>query len=147
MFRGLFNKFSKVTELLTGRRKIDEELYDELEESLILSDVGVQTATRIVSDLRDATRKQRLSSAEEVRDWLKGEIARILQEGSSGFHWGPEAPTLVLVVGVNGTGKTTSVAKLARYFTDQRKKVVLAAADTFRAAAIDQLQVWADRVG
>src|SRR3954471_11805195 len=109
MFRGLFNKFSKVTDLLTGRRKIDDELYDELEETLILSDVGVQTATRIVADLREATRRNRLSSAEEVKDWLKGEIERLLAAEAPGLRWGPEAPTLILVVGVNGTGKTTSV--------------------------------------
>lgn len=144
MFRGLFNK---VTQLLTGRGKIDEELYDELEETLILSDVGVQTATRLVADLREATRRKRLSSAEEVKEWLRAEIERLLSEGETGLRWSSQSPTLVLVVGVNGTGKTTSTAKLAYHFSRQRKKVLLAAADTFRAAAIDQLQLWADRVG
>lgn len=147
MFRGLFSKFSKVTDLLTGRRKIDEELFEELEETLILSDVGVQTTTRILSDLREAARRNRLSTAEDVKEWLKGEIDRLLSTGSSGIRWSAEPPTLIMVVGVNGTGKTTSVAKLAHYLMGQRKKVMLAAADTFRAAAIDQLQVWADRVG
>jgi fused signal recognition particle receptor len=143
MFRGLF---SKVSQLLTGRRKIDEELYEELEETLILSDVGVETATRLVSSLRDATRRNRLSSAEEVQDWLKGEIERILAGGDREIRWSPEPPTLIMVVGVNGTGKTTSIAKLAHFLARERKKVLLAAADTFRAAAIDQLQVWAERV-
>jgi len=147
MFRGLFNKFSKVTELLTGRKKIDEELYEELEETLILSDVGVQTATRLVSELRDAVRKQRLSTADEVKDWLKGAIERILSQGETDINWSADRPTLIMMVGVNGTGKTTSTAKLAQYLARNRRKVVLAAADTFRAAAIDQLQVWADRVG
>src|SRR5262245_14725969 len=135
MFRGLFSKFSKVTDLLTGRRKIDEELFEELEETLILSDVGVQTATRNLSDLREAARRNRLSTAEDVKEWLKGEIDRLLSEGSTGIRWSPEPPTLIMVVGVNGTGKTTSVAKLAHYLMAQRKKVMLAAADTFRAAA------------
>ncbi len=144
MFRNLF---SKVTQLFTGRTKIDDELYDELEETLILSDVGVYTATRLVSELRTATRKQRLSTAEEVQDWLKAEISRLLTVGDSEFHFAPEGPTLALIVGVNGTGKTTSTAKLAQYYSRQRKKVLLAAADTFRAAAIDQLDIWAKRVG
>jgi fused signal recognition particle receptor len=107
----------------------------------------VGTATRLVAGLRDATRKNRLSTAEEVQDWFKGEIARILSPGNGEINWGPQSPTLILVVGVNGTGKTTSTAKLAQHLTRQRKKVVLAAADTFRAAAIDQLEVWADRLG
>lgn len=146
MFKGLFQKFQKVTELLTRRTRIDEELFEELEETLIESDVGVQTATRLVANLREATRKNRLSSAEEVQEWLQGEIERILSAGNLEVNWSPAPPTLVMVIGVNGTGKTTSVAKLAQYFSRQRKKVLLAAADTFRAAAIDQLQVWADRV-
>ena len=144
MFRGLFQK---VTQLVTRRGKIDEELYDELEDSLIESDVGVQTASALVTRLREATRKNRLSSAEEVRTWLKDEISRILASGDTGIRWSPRSPTLIMAVGVNGTGKTTSTAKLAQYFVGQRKKVLLAAADTFRAAAIDQLQVWSERVG
>jgi fused signal recognition particle receptor len=144
MFRGLFKK---VTQLFTGRTSIDDDLYDELEETLIESDVGVQTATRLVSRLREATRKNRLSTPEQVTEWLKGEIERILSEGDRGIRWSPHSPTLILVVGVNGTGKTTSVAKLAQHFSGQGKRVLMAAADTFRAAAIDQLQVWADRVG
>lgn len=144
MFRGLFDK---VTELFTGRTAIDEELYDELEETLILSDVGVETATRLVQDLRTATRKQRLSTADEVQQWLKGEIERLLAEGDRELNWSPSSPTLVLVVGVNGTGKTTSVAKMAEHYKRQGRRVLLAAADTFRAAAIDQLEIWAQRTG
>ena len=144
MFRGLFQK---VTQLVTGRGKIDEELYDELEETLIESDVGVTTASGLVARLREATRKNRLSSAEEVRGWLKDEIARILESGDRDIRWSPQSPTLILVVGVNGTGKTTSIAKLSQHFVGQRKKVLLAAADTVREAAIDQLQVWSERLG
>jgi fused signal recognition particle receptor len=144
MFRGLFQK---VTRLVTGRGKLDEELYEELEETLIESDVGVQTAARLVSDLRDATRRNRLSSAEEVTGWLQDEITRILSEGDRDLAWSPQPPTLILVVGVNGTGKTTSIAKLAQHLRGQQKRVVMAAGDTFRAAAIDQLQVWGERLG
>jgi fused signal recognition particle receptor len=147
LFRGLFQKFQKVTDLLTGRRQIDDELFDELEETLIESDVGVHTATRLVSDLRQASRRNRFSTADQVRDWLKEEITRVLGSGTQEIAWSSQPPTLVLVVGVNGTGKTTSVAKLAHYLTSQRKRVLLAAADTFRAAAIDQLQIWAERTG
>lgn len=148
MFRGLFQKVTqKVNDLFTGRTRIEESLYDELEETLIESDVGVHTATHLVASLRDAVRKNRLSTAEEVTDWLKGEIDRILSTGDREIRWASPPPTLIMVVGVNGTGKTTSIAKLAQLLTRQRKKVVLAAADTFRAAAIDQLQVWSDRIG
>ncbi|HEU4751937.1 MAG TPA: signal recognition particle-docking protein FtsY, partial [Armatimonadota bacterium] len=144
MFRGLFQK---VTQLVTGRGVIDEELYDELEETLIESDVGVQTATRLVNGLREGVRRNRLSGAEEAKDWFKGEIQRILAPGNGEIRWSPQPPTLILVVGVNGTGKTTSIAKLTHFLTGQGHRVVLAAGDTFRAAAIDQLQVWADRLG
>ena len=144
MFRGLF---SKVTQLITGRGKIDDDLFDELEETLISSDVGVQTATRLAGDLRATVRKQRLASADEVTAWLKQEITRILDAGSPDVRWSSEPPTLILVVGVNGTGKTTSTAKLAHHFARGGRTPLLAAADTFRAAAIDQLQIWADRTG
>jgi len=142
-FKGLFKK---VTALVTGRGVIDEELYDELEETLIESDVGVQTATRLVANLRQAVRKNRLSTPDEVKDWLKGEIEAILATDRPGINWSAEAPTLIMVVGVNGTGKTTSIAKLTQHLRRQQKRVLLAAGDTFRAAAIDQLQIWADRL-
>lgn len=112
MFKGLFKK---VTQLFTGRAGIDDELYDELEETLIESDVGVQTATRLVSGLREATRKNRLTTAEEVTDFLKGEIEAILSKGDPEIQWASSRPTLILMVGVNGTGKTT---------TTDRKSVV-----------------------
>ncbi len=144
MFRGLFQK---VTQLVTGRGKIDEALFEELEETLIESDVGVGTATRLVSGLREATRRNRLSSADQVTDYLKGEIERILADDAQGLRWAPQGPTLIMIVGVNGTGKTTTIAKLAQWLKSQRKQVLLAAGDTFRAAAIDQLGIWADRLG
>jgi len=148
MIKGLFQRINQtISQFVTGRGPIDPALYDELEETMIESDVGVETATRLVDELRQAVRKNRLSTADEVAAHLKGEIGRVLREGSGEIRWGAEAPTLVLVVGVNGTGKTTSTAKLAHYFRRQGRSVLLAAADTFRAAAIDQLQLWADRVG
>ena len=144
MFRGLFKK---IDQLITGRGKIDDELYDELEELLIQSDVGVHTAMRIVEDLRQATRRSRLSTADEVRAHLRGELIEILSLGDRRLHLAAEPPTVYLMIGVNGTGKTTTTAKLAHQLKSQGKRVLLAAADTFRAAAIDQLEIWADRVG
>src|SRR5205823_3288119 len=136
MLRGLFKR---IGQLITGRGKVDEELFDELEEALIEADVGVHTATRLVGDLREATRRLRLSTPEEVRQHLRGEIAGILESPEAGFRWSPSAPTLCLVVGVNGTGKTTSIGKLAHLMRRGGKRVLIAAGDTFRAAAIDQL--------
>src|SRR6266571_1009471 len=144
MFRGLFKK---IDQLITGRGKIDDDLYDDLEEMLIQSDVGVHTATRIVDDLRQATRRNRLSTADEVRAHLRGELSQILSLGDTRLRTAAEPPTVYLMVGVNGTGKTTTTAKLASRLKSEGKRVLLAAADTFRAAAIDQLEIWANRVG
>jgi fused signal recognition particle receptor len=144
MFKGLFKK---IDQLITGRGKIDDELYDDLEELLIQSDVGVHTATRIVEDLRQATRRQRLSTADEVRDHLRGELSEILSHGDVRLNTAAVAPTVYLMVGVNGTGKTTTTAKLAHRLKGSGQRVLLAAADTFRAAAIDQLEIWSNRVG
>jgi len=144
MFRGLFNK---VAQVLTRKRGIDEELFEELEEALIQADVSMDTTMRLMRDLREAVRKNRMSTADQVQEWLRNEIDRILSGRNGQINWAPTAPTLILVVGVNGTGKTTTIAKLTAYLQRQRKKVLLAAADTFRAAAIDQLQIWADRQG
>ncbi len=147
MFRSLFSKVTQtVTQFVTGRGRIDDELYDELEATLVEGDVGIETATRLVEELRQAVRKNRLSTAEEVGNWLKDEIARLLAEGDREIRWGSPGPTLILVVGVNGTGKTTSTAKLAQFLRRKGHRVLLAAADTFRAAAIDQLEVWAERL-
>jgi fused signal recognition particle receptor len=143
LFKGLFKK---VTQLFTGRTRLDESLYDELEETLIQSDVGFETSMKLVETLRTRVRKDRLGTAEQAKDALTEEIATILASGNGALNWAADAPTLILVIGVNGTGKTTSVAKMAQYFQERGNRVLLAAADTFRAAAIDQLQVWADRL-
>ena len=141
------NLFQKVDQLLTGRRPVDDELFDELEEALIQADLNIHTAMRIVDDLRRIARDERLAEAEQIRDRLKDEIAQSMAGPDTGLSMASEPPTVYLVVGVNGVGKTTSIAKLAHRFKRQGKRVVLAAADTFRAAAIDQLEIWANRAG
>jgi len=141
------NLFQRVDNLLTGRRPVDDELFDELEEALIGADLNVHTAMRIVEDLRRISREERLTEAEQIRDRLRDEIAQILAGPDVGLRIADVPPTVYLVVGVNGVGKTTSIAKLAHRFKQQGKRVILAAADTFRAAAIDQLEIWANRAG
>lgn len=135
---------SKVEEILTGRRKIDEELYEELEEVLIRSDVGVTTSLELVQRLRQEVKKRKLSEAQELREVLKEEISSLLGEEEP-LQLAENGPSVILVVGVNGVGKTTTIGKLAHYFKHEGQKVVLAAGDTFRAAAIDQLEIWGHR--
>jgi len=145
LFKGLFQK---VDRLLTGRRSVDDELFDELEEALIQADVNIHTTTRIVDDLRQAARRDRISESDDIRARLKDDLLRVLSSnGDEHLKVSPEPPSVYLIVGVNGVGKTTSIAKLAHRFKSQGKRVILAAADTFRAAAIDQLEIWAGRVG
>jgi fused signal recognition particle receptor len=137
---------SKVEEILTGRRKIDEDLYEELEEVLIRSDVGVNTSLELVGRLRKEVKKQKLQEAHELKGVLKELISEILGEETA-LNLAENGPSILLVVGVNGVGKTTTIGKLAHYFQNEGKKVILAAGDTFRAAAIDQLEVWGQRAG
>jgi fused signal recognition particle receptor len=145
LFRGIFQK---VDQLLTGHRPVDDELFDELEEILVQADLSIHTTTRLVDELRQTARKERLSEPSQVRDKLEEGIIRILEDdGRSRLSVASAPPTVYLVVGVNGVGKTTTIAKLAYRFKKEGKKVLLAAADTFRAAAIDQLEIWAGRVG
>lgn len=145
LFKGLFQK---VDQLLTGRRPVDDELFDDLEEALIQADLNIHTAMRIVDDLRQITRKERISDAEDIKNRLRDELIKVLSCGKDiCLRTGPEAPTVYLIVGVNGVGKTTSIAKMANMFKKQGKRVILAAADTFRAAAIDQLEIWSGRIG
>ena len=154
---GLFSRINKglkktrdnmtgaINAALFGKNEIDDEFYEELEEILVMADVGVNTATEIVEKLRDSVFKKNLRKAKDV----KAEIRNICAELLSG---GEEldmitVPSVILVIGVNGVGKTTSIGKMAAMFKDEGKKVILGAADTFRAAAIDQLEIWADRAG
>ena len=132
--------------LLAGR-KIDEELLDEIEEQLILADIGVKTASKIRDDLQAACKEHKIENSEEILEYLKSEMKKYWPQADRSIRMAEKPPTVILVVGVNGTGKTTSIAKLAYLFKQQGKKVCLAAADTFRAAAVEQLSIWADRIG
>jgi fused signal recognition particle receptor len=144
----LRNLFRRVSDLFAGGGEATDELFDELEEVLIASDLSARVAALIVERLRSAVREQRVRTADGVREALRTLIAQMLSEHAAPLAvQAPEPPLLYLIVGVNGTGKTTTIAKLAARFQKQKKSVMLAAADTFRAAAIDQLEVWAQRLG
>ena len=134
----------KINNVFSGFRKVDEELLEELEEVLILSDVGCETSVKIIDGLRQRIKKDNLKEEQEVKEALKKEIQKILEETDSSLKL-ETTPSVILVVGVNGVGKTTSIGKVANYLKKQGKKVVLAAADTFRAAAVEQLEIWANR--
>jgi fused signal recognition particle receptor len=138
----------RIDRLLSGHRTIEPVFLDELEEVLISGDLGVQTTTRIMQELQQAVKEQRLHEPWEIRDHLKQSLLNILSHNSTELHADvPNPPAVILLVGVNGVGKTTTIAKLAYQLKHQGKRVLLAAGDTFRAAAIEQLQEWADRVG
>jgi fused signal recognition particle receptor len=143
--QGLLRRIDRV---LGGRRSIDAELFDELEEVLISGDLGVQTTMRIMQELQQAVKEHRLRDPQDIRTHLKQSLLDILTVGSGDLHVDvANPPAVILMVGVNGVGKTTTIAKLAYQLQHQGKKCLLAAGDTFRAAAIEQLQEWADRVG
>ncbi|HUU42207.1 MAG TPA: signal recognition particle-docking protein FtsY [Planctomycetota bacterium] len=135
---------SRIRELFA--RKIDEETLDEIEELLILADMGVETTTKIIDDLREAYRKKEIEKGADFLELLKTDLKRSLEEKDNRLNEAPQKPTVVMVVGVNGTGKTTSIAKLSKLLSGQGKRVLLAASDTFRAAATEQLDIWAGRV-
>ena len=126
--------------------ELDDDFYDELEESLILADMGVQTTGEAVERLRKATKEQRIKTAEEAREVLKDILTDMLTVGDLALNVAT-TPSVVLVIGVNGVGKTTTIGKLAAKYQAEGKKVLLVAADTFRAAAADQLEIWAGRSG
>ena len=132
--------------VFTGFSEIDDDFYDELEESLILADLGVDTACKAVERLKKAVREQHLKTTEEARTALKEILVEMLNVGDTALNLST-TPSVVLVIGVNGVGKTTTIGKVATQLTRQGKKVLLVAADTFRAAAADQLEVWAQRSG
>jgi fused signal recognition particle receptor len=135
----------KITAVVTGRR-IDQELLDELEEILISADVGVQATMRLIERVQTAAKEQKLTEGDQVVGLLKDEIAAILAKNES--HASASGGLSVwLITGVNGVGKTTTIGKLATYFAGQNRKVMIAACDTFRAAAIDQISIWAQRSG
>ena len=132
--------------VFTGFSEIDDDFYDELEESLILADLGVDTACKAVERLRKAVREQHLKTTEEARTALKEILVDMLNVGDTALNLST-TPSVVLVIGVNGVGKTTTIGKIATQLTRQGKPVLLVAADTFRAAAADQLEIWAQRSG
>ena len=134
----------KMNNVFSNFRKVDEELLEELEEALIMSDVGVETSTRIIGNLRERIKKEKIEDEEGVKNALREEIQKILDEVDNSLHLETN-PSVILVVGVNGVGKTTSIGKIANRLKQDGKKVVIAAADTFRAAAVEQLEIWANR--
>ena len=132
--------------VFSGFSEIDDDFYDELEECLILADLGVETATKAVEQLRKTVRAQRLKSTEEAKSALKDILTGMLEVGSLELDLSTK-PSVILVIGVNGVGKTTTIGKIATQLVRQGKKVLLVAGDTFRAAAADQLEIWAERSG
>ncbi|MBP1676155.1 MAG: signal recognition particle-docking protein FtsY [Bacteroidetes bacterium] len=144
--------FSKITRAVAGKSKVDDEVLDNLEEVLVTSDVGVETTLRIIERIEKRVSKDKYVNTSELNGILKEEIAALLAENNSGIAVDfdtqlPASPYVIMVVGVNGVGKTTTIGKLAHQFTKAGKKVYLGAADTFRAAAVDQLVIWGERVG
>jgi len=144
--------FKKLSRAVIGKSRVDDEVLDNLEEVLITSDVGVETTLRIIKRIEGRASKDKFLNASELNSILKEEIASLLEENNSGLVASfddplPKKPYVIMVVGVNGVGKTTTIGKLAYHFKKAGKKVVLGAADTFRAAAVDQLVIWAERVG
>lgn len=136
----------KIDQVLVSFGKVDEELFEELEEALVTSDIGVNTAIRVMEGIRKKVKEGKITDPVKVKALLKQELLEILGEDASKLDIEP-SPAIIMVIGVNGVGKTTSIGKIASMLKKDGKKVIIAAADTFRAAAIDQLQIWADRVG
>jgi fused signal recognition particle receptor len=136
---------ASVTSMLHSFTKIDEELFEELEELLVMGDVGVATSEHICSELRKQVKEQGIKDPAKIEDMLKKIIADMLR-GGEGLNLSTK-PSVILVIGVNGVGKTTTIGKIAAMLTGQGKKVILGAADTFRAAAVEQLGIWAERAG
>ncbi len=139
------NILSGVENVLSAFSKIDDELFDELEETLILSDIGAETSLGIISSVKERVKKEKVTDVSQIKGLLIEEITKILEDEESEFVL--SKPSVILVIGVNGVGKTTTIGKLASNYKKDGRKVLLAAADTFRAAAIDQLEIWGQRSG
>ncbi len=138
------NFTEKVESLLKSFKQVDDELFEELEEVLVLSDVGVKTSQKIIENLKERVKKEKISATEAVKELLKEEMLSIINLENK---LSEKYPLIILMVGVNGVGKTTSIGKIANLLKSNGKKVLIAAADTFRAAAAEQLEIWAKRVG
>ncbi len=154
-FKKLQNSLSKTRKNITGKieslvknsKKLDDDFWDELEEILIQADCGVKVAVELVENMRANAKKNKLDDPSLVMGLLQEEVVRLMGSESEPLNIPEGEPAVILVVGVNGAGKTTSIAKLAYRFKSENRRVLISAADTFRAAAIDQLQIWADRIG
>ena len=140
---GLFNKIKKLS-IFSGLFSVDEDFFEELEENLILSDMGMDTTMEAVEELRDRVKERKLKDPEEVKACLREILVEMLDVGDTSLHL-EDKPAVILMIGVNGVGKTTTIGKLANGLKKEGNRVLLAAGDTFRAAAADQLTIWADR--
>lgn len=138
--------FGRIDDVFYAFKSVDEDLFEELEEVLITADIGVDTSVYIIDLLRRAAKEKGIKEPADLKEELKNIIATILNEQNTECNF-DASPAVIMVIGVNGVGKTTSIGKMANYYKSQGKKVLLAAADTFRAAAIDQLEIWANRAG
>ena len=136
----------KINNVFSSFRKVDEDFLEELEEILIMSDIGMDTSIKIINNLRERIKKEKIEDEEDVKKALREEMQKILEVTDISLHLNTK-PSVILVVGVNGVGKTTSIGKIANCLAKDGKKVVVAAADTFRAAAVEQLEIWAKRSG
>lgn len=134
----------KINNVFSTFRKVDEELLEELEEALIMSDIGVETATYMIQNLRQTIKREKIEDTQQVKQALRDEMKKILEIEGKELNL-QTTPSVILVIGVNGVGKTTSIGKIANRLKKDGKKVVIAAADTFRAAAVEQLEIWANR--
>lgn len=134
----------KINDVFSNFRKVDEELLEELEEALIMSDIGIETSTKIINELRVRIKKENIQDEENVKKALKEEMVKLLDIAEPKLQL-ETTPSVILVVGVNGVGKTTSIGKIANNLRKSGKKVIIAAADTFRAAAVEQIEIWANR--
>ena len=142
--RGLGKTADKINNVFINFRKVDEELFEELEDALIMSDVGVETTEEIIEALRYRVKKEKIEDEQQVKEILREEMGNLMDVGDSSLNLST-TPSVILVVGVNGVGKTTSIGKIANNLRKSGKKVVIAAADTFRAAAVEQIEIWAQR--
>lgn len=138
--------FQKIGRAVIGKSRVDDDTLDAIEEALVESDMGVDTTLKVIDNLEERVEKDKFMSFDELVGLLRDEIAQLIPESGAPVDFSKK-PYVILVVGVNGVGKTTTIGKLAHYFKQQGKKVVLGAADTFRAAAVDQLTIWAERAG